>query len=40
MPTLSPLPTLAIAPAQVVRGDGILADQGTAIARLGQRPLI
>lgn len=48
MPTLSPLPTLAIAPAQVVRGDGILADQGAAIpggiaaqiARLGQRPMI
>ncbi|MBE9158113.1 iron-containing alcohol dehydrogenase family protein [Nodosilinea sp. LEGE 06152] len=40
MPTLSPLPVLAIAPAQVVRGDGILADQGAAIARLGQRPLI
>ncbi|WP_035984264.1 iron-containing alcohol dehydrogenase family protein [Leptolyngbya sp. KIOST-1] len=40
MPTLSPLPILAIAPAQVVRGDGILADQGAAIARLGQRPLI
>ncbi|MGB3202565.1 MAG: iron-containing alcohol dehydrogenase family protein [Nodosilinea sp.] len=40
MPTLSPLSTLAIAPAQVVRGDGILAVQGAAIARLGQRPLV
>ena len=38
--TLSPLPILAIAPAQVVRGDGILTDQVAAIARLGQRPLI
>ncbi|WP_008308611.1 iron-containing alcohol dehydrogenase family protein [Leptolyngbya sp. PCC 6406] len=31
---------LTIAPAQVVRGAGILADQGSAIARLGQRPLV
>ncbi len=46
--TTAQLPTLAIAPAQVVRGDGILADQDAAlpggiaarIARLGQRPLI
>ncbi|WOD40657.1 iron-containing alcohol dehydrogenase family protein [Nodosilinea sp. E11] len=38
--TLSQLPTLAIAPAQVVRGDGILVGQGSAIARLGQRPLV
>jgi glycerol dehydrogenase len=38
--TLSPLPTLSIAPAQVVRGDGILAEQTEAIARLGDRPLI
>ena len=38
--TLSTLPILAIAPAQVVRGDGILTDQVSAIARLGQRPLI
>jgi hypothetical protein len=37
-PTLST--TLTIAPAQVVRGAGILASQGTAIARLGQRPLV
>lgn len=40
MTTLSPLPTLAIAPAQVVRGDGILAAQGPAIARLGRRPFV
>ncbi len=33
-------PTLAVAPAQVVRGAGILAQQGAAIARLGQRPLV
>lgn len=33
-------PTLAIAPAQVVRGDGILLDQCPAIAALGQRPLV
>ncbi|MGF1569508.1 MAG: iron-containing alcohol dehydrogenase family protein [Nodosilinea sp.] len=39
MPTLA-LPTLAIAPAQVVRGDGILASQAAAIAALGQRPLV
>jgi glycerol dehydrogenase-like iron-containing ADH family enzyme len=37
-PTLST--TLTIAPAQVVRGAGIVASQGTAIARLGQRPLV
>lgn len=36
----SPFPTLAIAPAQVVRGEGLLAHQGAAIARLGRRPLI
>ncbi|MFE4106373.1 iron-containing alcohol dehydrogenase family protein [Almyronema epifaneia] len=35
--TLAPL---TIAPAQVLRGSGILADIGDAIARLGQRPLI
>lgn len=34
------LPPLAIAPAQVLRGAGILAHIGEAIARLGQRPLI
>jgi glycerol dehydrogenase len=32
--------TLAIAPAQVVKGTGILAQMGEAIARLGQRPLV
>ena len=34
------IPTLTIAPAQVVRGDGILASQGATIAALGQRPLV
>jgi glycerol dehydrogenase len=34
------LPTLTIAPAQVVRGEKILADQGRAIARFGHRPLV
>lgn len=34
------LPTLAIAPAQVVRGAGVVATLGEVIARLGQRPLI
>ena len=34
------LPVLSIAPAQVMRGAGILAQAGTAIARLGQRPLV
>ncbi|NJL49189.1 MAG: iron-containing alcohol dehydrogenase family protein [Leptolyngbyaceae cyanobacterium SM2_5_2] len=38
--TAQPLPTLAIAPAQVVRGEGILATQTAAIAALGQRPLV
>jgi glycerol dehydrogenase-like iron-containing ADH family enzyme len=38
--TLPPLPILAIAPARVVRGDGILTEQVSALARLGQRPLI
>ncbi|MBW4485462.1 MAG: iron-containing alcohol dehydrogenase family protein [Tildeniella torsiva UHER 1998/13D] len=46
--TTAQLPILAISPAQVVRGDGILTAQGAAIpsgiaaqiARLGQRPLI
>lgn len=31
---------LAVAPAQVIRGSGVLAQAGTAIARLGQRPLV
>lgn len=34
------LPTLAIAPAQVMRGTGILAQSGEAIARFGKRPLV
>jgi glycerol dehydrogenase-like iron-containing ADH family enzyme len=34
------LPKLAIAPAQVIRGAGILVAQGETIAALGQRPLI
>ena len=33
-------PILSIAPAQVIRGIGILGQAGTAIARLGQRPLV
>ena len=32
--------TMALAPAQVVRGSGTLAQAGEAIARLGQRPLV
>ncbi len=35
----SPL-QLAVAPAQVIRGAGILAKMGQRIARLGQRPLV
>ncbi len=34
------LPTLCIAPAQVLRGQGVLIRAGAAIARLGQRPLL
>jgi len=34
------LPTLAVAPAQVVRGSGILKSMGDAIARLGTRPIV
>ena len=34
------LPPLTIAPAQVVRGQGVLARMGNSIARLGSRPLI
>ena len=34
------LPTLCIAPAQVIRGQGVLMTVGNAIARLGQRPLL
>ncbi|MBW4690627.1 MAG: iron-containing alcohol dehydrogenase family protein [Lyngbya sp. HA4199-MV5] len=33
-------PPLTIAPAQVLRGRGVLKQMGEAIARLGQRPLI
>jgi glycerol dehydrogenase-like iron-containing ADH family enzyme len=48
MTPISALPTLAIAPGQVVRGDGLLTDPAALlsvgivdqIARLGQRPLI
>lgn len=36
----SALLSLSIAPAQVVRGEGILAHIGDAIARLGARPLL
>jgi len=38
--TTATLPVLSIAPAQVVRGDGILSTQEGAIAALGQRPLV
>ena len=34
------LPPLTVAPAQVVRGQGVLAQMGDSIARLGCRPLI
>ena len=34
------LPALTIAPGQVVRGQGVLAQMGDSIARLGSRPLI
>lgn len=34
------LPTLCVAPAQVIRGQGVLATAGSAIAHLGQRPLV
>ncbi|MBW4553187.1 MAG: iron-containing alcohol dehydrogenase family protein [Aphanocapsa sp. GSE-SYN-MK-11-07L] len=33
-------PTITIAPTQVMRGAGVLAQAGAAIARLGQRPLV
>jgi glycerol dehydrogenase len=38
--TTATLPVLSIAPAQVIRGDGILAAQGSTIAALGQRPIV
>ena len=34
------LSTLCVAPAQVIRGQGVLATAGSAIAHLGQRPLV
>lgn len=38
--TAPPWLSLSIAPAQVLRGSGILAQAGAALARLGQRPLV
>ena len=38
--TLSTFPVLNIAPAQVIRGSGILAESADAFARLGMRPLL
>lgn len=38
--TVTDYPTLTIAPAQVMRGRGILSQCGTAIARFGKRPLV
>jgi glycerol dehydrogenase-like iron-containing ADH family enzyme len=38
--TIAFQPPLTIAPAQVLRGYGLLAQVGGAIARLGQRPLV
>jgi len=40
MPTTLPFLTLSVAPAQVIRGSGILAQAGEAIAQRGQRPLV
>ncbi|NJR64816.1 MAG: iron-containing alcohol dehydrogenase family protein [Leptolyngbyaceae cyanobacterium CRU_2_3] len=34
------LPILSVAPAQIIRGTGILQQAGEAIARLGKRPLV
>jgi glycerol dehydrogenase-like iron-containing ADH family enzyme len=34
------LPTLCVSPAQVIRGQGVLATVGSAIAQLGKRPLL
>ena len=39
-PTIAFSSPLTIAPAQVLRGHGLLTQVGSAIARLGQRPLI
>lgn len=36
----NPLSCLTIAPARVIRGKGVLAQMGNAIANLGQRPLV
>ncbi|HEY9737844.1 MAG TPA: iron-containing alcohol dehydrogenase family protein [Trichocoleus sp.] len=38
--TVDTLPVLAVAPARVMRGAGILAQSHDAIAQLGQRPLL
>lgn len=38
--TVSTFPVLNIAPAQVIRGSGILAKSADVFARLGQRPLL
>src|SRR5579883_1304775 len=38
--TIVSQPLLTIAPAQVLRGNGVLSQAGGAIARLGRRPLI
>uniref|UniRef100_A0A832H0K6 Iron-containing alcohol dehydrogenase family protein n=1 Tax=Oscillatoriales cyanobacterium SpSt-402 TaxID=2282168 RepID=A0A832H0K6_9CYAN len=41
MPTpVNPLPVLSVAPSQVIRGRGILAEAVAAIAKLGQRPFV
>jgi glycerol dehydrogenase-like iron-containing ADH family enzyme len=37
---IAPLPPLTIAPAQVIRGHGIISTAAPVIARLGQRPLV
>ncbi len=37
---LAPFPILNVAPAQVIRGQGVLALSGELFARLGQRPLV
>lgn len=38
--SLPTFPILNVAPAQVVRGQGVLANSGTLLAQLGRRPLI
>lgn len=38
--TANSLPVLSVAPSQVIRGRGILAEAGQAIAGLGKRPLL